>query len=91
MRSYAAIESITDRLVKCELEMIEYTSSFADDFSKETIHVEIPIEMVKMAINEFEIGDIIIIFHYNGSVNAVLRKCPDEKNKRIDLLTSLGL
>lgn len=90
MISYASIEEIERDFVVCELELISVKESNPSEYkNKKTDYVLIPIEMFETALSDYSEGDIVIVEHENGDVQAVCCKDNAEKQKRIEIIKQI--
>lgn len=91
MISYASIDRIENDIAICEIELIPFYDSYAEDYAiKETVINEVSLRMIEESIDEVEEGDIIVVQQEDGKVVYVFYKDEDEKERRIEVLNEMG-
>lgn len=90
MVSYASIDRFESEFAVCEVELIPIENSkTASFFEKETIMIDIPMNMVELKVKNVQEGDILIVEHDGTNVTAIYGKDRKEKRRRIKLLKSI--
>lgn len=90
MISYASIDRFEGEVAVCEVELIPIENSKTTAFAeKETVMIDIPIDMLQLNMKKVEEGDIIVVEHDGENVTKICGKDKKEKHRRIKLLKKI--
>lgn len=84
MKSYAAVDSIEGKFACCEVELLSFEESQSVSYlDKETLIVNIPMEMICQVVDDVSERDVLIIEHEAGEVLSILHRDEAEMIRRI--------
>lgn len=83
MRSFACIDSIEDKIARCELELVPIEESFQCDRDKRRM-IELSFESISEKVENVEESDILVVEHENGEIITIYGKDNLEKQRRIE-------
>ena len=86
MRSYVSIDRIEGKFAVCEVELCSIEESRPDDYSKDTIMIDVCLQDINYQVKEVNEGDILIVEHDDENITFIYGKDDDEKNRRIEIL-----
>ena len=83
MRSYAYVDSIEDKIVKCELELVSIENTSECDRNTRVM-VELSLEHISEQVDNVEESDILVVEHDSGNLISIYGKDDAEKQRRIE-------
>ena len=90
MKSYSVIDRIERNFAVCEVELVSVEESLNLDISeKETLMMDIELDVITQICGNIQEGDIIIVEHNSNCVYNVYEKDEEEKQRRIQLLEKI--